>query len=161
MDELLLIEMMSMLNPELLQNDFIEKDMKRGKIPFFNRLFSFTKAPKQRYENFFEYSQSEDSTNQNIRHSDELAESRESEKLEVNDNHDLIESMEESEKIEDYNLNNFGFSISIFKRKFRNLVKIISGIVAAFFVVIGIIVIIIRHHRGGIKLYEKKVQVIY
>lgn len=158
MDELLLIEMMGMLNPELLQNDFIEKDMNRRKIPFFNRLFSFTKAPKQRYENFFEYSQAEDSTNQNIRHSDELVES---EKLEVNDNHDLIESVEENEKIEDYNLNNFGFSISIFKRKFRNLVKIISGIAAAFFVVIGIIVIIIRHHKGGIKLYEKKVQVIY
>ena len=35
MNELLLIDMMSELNPELLEDDYIEKDMKRGKVPFY------------------------------------------------------------------------------------------------------------------------------
>ena len=156
MNELLLIEMMSELDPGLLENDYIEKDMNREKVTFFKRLFSSKKKSKQEHKNFFGNFILEDMES-NLQFNDVL---EETEQIEIIDKIDeKVDEIDGMPKLEDYN--NLGFSVSIFRRKIHNLVKIISGIIAAFLVMIGIILIIINRHKSGIKLYEKKIQIIY
>lgn len=52
MDEALLIDMMSGLEPVLLQNNYIETDMRRG-IPIIHRFFPSKKASIFQSEKFF------------------------------------------------------------------------------------------------------------
>jgi len=162
-NELLLIEMMSELNPELLQNNYIEKDMKREKVPFLNQVFSFLKTYKPEFKISFEDILSEENSNQYGKSINKLEESHAEtiNKIEEIENNERINKIEEIENIEGDNLSDLGFTISIFRRKFRNFVKIISSIAATFLVVIGIVIFIIKYHKSGLKLYEKKVQVIY
>jgi len=159
-NELLLVEMMSELSPELLQNEYIEKDMKREKAPFLNRFFSFIKNSKPQFKISFENILSEETTNQYGIRKDELEEKH----IQAIDKSEETRNIEEAniiEDIEDDNLENLGFTISIFRKKIRNFIKIISSIAATFLVVIGIVIFIIKHNKSGLKLYEKKVQVIF
>ncbi|MGB8454708.1 MAG: hypothetical protein WCD89_20560 [Anaerocolumna sp.] len=147
MNELLLIDMMSELKPELLQDDYIEKDIKREKKPFYKLIFSFKKTLKQPYEFPMDNSLSEEPCNMD-------------KEIEVTEDIKTTESLDETGEWEDEE-NRWGFNISIFEKKFRNLFKIISGIAATVIVVISIIVIILRRHKGGIKMHREKIQIIY
>jgi hypothetical protein len=147
MNELLLIDMMSELNPELLEDSYIEKDIKREKVPFYKLIFSFKKTSKQYAPFPVEDPLSEESLNSD----------KELEVTEDIKTADILEETAESEN-EEYK---WGFNISIFEKKFRNLFKIISGIAATVIVVISIIVILLRHHKSGIKLHGKKIEIIY
>lgn len=147
MNELLLIDMMSELNPELLEDNYIEKDMKREKVPFYKLIFSFKKTSKQYAPFLVEDTLFEESLN--------------SEKeLEVTEDIKTADILDEADESEDEE-NKWGFNISIFEKKFRNLFKIIYGIAATVIVVISIIVIILRRHKSGIKLHRKKIEIIY
>lgn len=142
MDEALLVDMMSGLIPELIQNNYIEKDMRRGKIPVFGRLFSAKKATIFQYDNIFRKSMNTG----NQYGSTDSAEPG-----------DIGESVE----AEEYGMQERNISIGIFKKGFPNLIKIISGITAAFVVVGGIIIFVIKHHKIVVKLFHKKAQIIY
>ncbi len=150
MNELLLIDMMSELNPELLQDDYIEKDMKREKIPFYKLIFSFRKTTKQHMESPVENPLSEEICLPYAEYNgSDMAENMKASEIE--------EDTEETEE----QAPEWGFNISIFEKKFRNLFKIISGIAATVIVVISIVVILLRRHKSGIKLHSKKIQIIY
>jgi hypothetical protein len=152
MNELLLIDMMGELNPELFEDNYIEKDMKRGIKSFFKYVFPF--KSKKAYEFPLEHSLTDETSNTEANITND---SQRKEDIELVD---AIQVNEISE-FEQYENNNRGFSISIFEKKFRNLIKIASGIAATFIVVIGIVLIIIRRHKSGIKTFEKNVQIIY
>ncbi len=152
MNELLLIDMLSELNPELLQDDYIEKDMKKEKIPFLKLIFPFKKMSKQPYESPVENPLSEESASKYIEYND---------KSQVAEAIISFELPQETEELKDENNNKRGFSISIFEKKFFHILKIISGIAATVIVVIGIIIIILKHHKSGFKLHSKKIQIIY
>lgn len=147
MNELLLIDMISELNPELLQDDYMEKDMNRGKVPFYRWFLNLKKTSKQPYESPAENSYSEDNKASDY---DLVAVE------DINTAELLIENRESEEE-----RRSWGFSISIFEKKFRNLFKIVSGIAATVIVVISIIVFLLRRHKSGVKLHTKKVQIIY
>lgn len=147
MNELLLIDMMSELNPELLEDDYIEKDMKRGKVPFYRWFLNLKKTSKQSYEFPVENPISEDS---NASEYD----------LVVAEDINTAELLNETGESEE-NRRRWGFNISIFEKKFRNLFKIVSGIAATIIVIISIIVILLRRHKSGVKLHAKKIQIIY
>lgn len=145
MDEALLVDLMSGLDTELLQNNYIEKDMNRGKIPILNRIFSFKKASIFSYENIFHNTENDEILVVNACSEDTAIDG----------------CMADTMKSEDDQLYNEGLSISIFKKGFPNLVKIISGITAAFVVLSGIILFFVRHHKIVVKLFNKKAQIIY
>lgn len=175
MNESLLIDIMSELNPELLQDEYMERDMKKGKITFLNRIFSLKKTPKQRYDNLLSNKLSEEVMNQGIKGNEEevkellkidIIEEIKSEidKIEITEKIEMSKKVENNQKydtMDEVYFNNLGFKISIFRRKFRNLIKIMSGITAASLVVLGIVIIVVKRRKNGIKLYEKKVQIIY
>ncbi|QHQ59523.1 hypothetical protein Ana3638_00855 [Anaerocolumna sedimenticola] len=148
MNELLLIDMMSELNPELLQDDYMEKDMKRGKS-FFKLLFSFKKTSKCPDEFPVENPISEGIVNTFPGNYE----------LEAAEDIKSAEVAEENENLTEEN--EWGFHIGIFEKKFRNLFKIISGIAATAIVIVSIIVIILKRHKSGIKLHREKIQIIY
>jgi len=129
--------MIGQISPELLQDNYIEKDMKKGVLFYLGNLLK--KVAKQQYGNSFLQSLS----NRN----------EQDEKLELED--------PTAEDMEEYDLNTRGLSISIFRKNLRKLVRIISGIVATFLVVISIIIILFKKHKSGFKLLKKKIQVIY
>lgn len=147
MNELLLIDMMSELDPALLEDDYIEKDMKQGKVPFYKLLFNFRRTPKQSSEFPVKSPLLEDS---GTSYNDMVI-------AEDINTSDLMKDTDETEEIE----KEWGFSISIFKKKVHNLFKIVSGIAATIIVVISIIVILLRRHKSGMKLHSKKIQIIY
>lgn len=149
MNELLLIDMMSELNPELLQDDYMEKDMKREKFPLFKLLFPFKKTSKQPDEFPVENPLSEEINSYPDKYEYEMAEDLKT-----------AEVTEEPRELEEEE-NQWGFHIGIFEKKFHNLFKIISGIAATAIVIVSILVIILRRHKSGIKLHRKKIQIIY
>lgn len=143
MDEALIIDLMSGLDTELLQNNYIEKDMNRGKIPMLNRIFSLKKASIFSYENIFH--NTDNGENLEVIVCSEAA--------------DVDGCLADAMKSEEDQLGNEGLSISIFKKGFPNLIKIISGITAAFVVLSGIILFFVRHHKIVVKLFNKKAQI--
>lgn len=153
MNELLLIDMMSELNPELLEDDYIEKDMKRGKVPFYRWFLNLKKSSKQSYEFSVENPVSEESNASKDSNASDYD-------LVVAEDINTAELLNETGESEE-NRRRWGFSISIFEKKFRNLFKIVSGIAATIIVIISIIVILLRRHKSGVKLHAKKIQIIY
>ncbi len=153
MNELLLIDMMSELNPELLEDDYIEKDMKRGKVPFYRWFLNLKKSSKQSYEFSVENLVSEESNASKDSNASDYD-------LVVAEDINTAELLNETGESEE-NRRRWGFSISIFEKKFRNLFKIVSGIAATIIVIISIIVILLRRHKSGVKLHAKKIQIIY
>lgn len=170
MNEVLLINMIGQLSPELLQDNYMEKEMKNSVLSFLGTLLK--KLTKLQYGNSF--FQSNSSKN-------EYEESTEPDKTESNSKKDIVEientyhnkieygnnnSNEDTydtstEDKEEYDLNTRGLSIRIFKKNFRNIIKIISGIAATFVVILSIIIILIVRHKSCIKLLKKNIQVIY
>ncbi len=182
MDEALLINIIGQLSPELLQDNYMEKDMKKGILSFLGIVLK--KIIKQQNGNSFFQSLSnkneyEKSSEQDNRESDSRKDSIETGKTYHNNiveygNKHIMESLKNhidylntdtsdtsTEDKEDYNLNTRGLSISIFKKNIRNLIKVISGIAATFVVILSIIIILIVRHKSGIKLFKKRIQVIY
>lgn len=155
MNELLLIDMMSELNLDLLQNDYIEKDMKRGKVSFFKKIFSINKKQEQPFEFLFENPQYEETNIVINPYEEEPEVSDDTNCMEIYNKEDFnLDTNDESE------FTNRGFTISIFEKKFRNLIKIISGITATVLVVVGIVILLIKHHKSGIKSIKEKVQIL-
>ncbi len=135
MDEALLIDMMSGLEAILLQNNYIEKDMRR-KASFLNRFFPSKKTSIIKSENFFQGLE-EDIMNES--------------------NQEIIDET----MVVGFSDDNRELNISIFKKGFPNLIKIVSGIAAAFVVVSGIILFFVKHYKSAAKLLDKKAQIIY
>jgi hypothetical protein len=144
MDEILLIDMMSELSAELLQDNYIEKDMVRGRIPILGSIFSFSKSKRKNLD------------------LPSLTEEEERNPLnQYGFSTEHAEELTAFERKSDYdNLENRELPISIFTKEFP-LVKIISGFAAALFVMGGIILFIIKHHKSIFKFFEKKTQMIY
>lgn len=155
MDEIVLIDMMSELNPELLQNNYMEKDMKRGKFPLVNIFFHFRKNPKIKHDSFFETPFSEDiTTDQKVSFINELDTVMDSGKskvmndVEIADEIGVVEGTQDMIRSEESTQNNQDLTISIYTKKFPGIIKIISGVTAASLVVSGIVLVIIKHHKG-------------
>ncbi|MDF2609420.1 MAG: hypothetical protein K0R92_894 [Lachnospiraceae bacterium] len=159
MNEILLINMIGEIEPSLLQDDYMEKDMKRGFLSFLFRLFKKT-ASEIEYNplnlNIFEEIRSvEEYDNQpEVTKTQEIREK-------ISDIQPIENKMDVSTETVESTPENNGLSISIFKKNVKTVIKIISGIAAAFILIIGIIVILIMRHKSGTKLYEKKIQIIY
>ncbi len=98
MDELLLVDMMSEIDLSFIQNELIEKDMKRN---FFR--FPLKKRKKQ------------------------------------------VDNLEKFEKVvskTEENENNYSFNVYAFEKKFWNLKKIMSGMVATTVIFVGILIVL-------------------
>lgn len=147
MNEVLLINMIGQLSPELLQDNYMEKEMKKSILSFLGKILK--KLAKLQYGNSFF---------QSISYKNEYEESAETDNIN-NLNADTYDSSVEDK--EEYDLNTRGLSIRIFKKNFRNIIKIISGIAATFVVILSIIIILIVRHKSCIKLLKKNIQVIY
>lgn len=133
MNELLLIEMFGEVNPELLNNNIIEKDIKREKS-LFRRLFMKSKWKDE--DDFPINTSYYDETMIEQSSSLDTVDSIKSEDIEY-DYKDIASDSESEDK-------NELFNISIFKKSFKNLIKIISGFAFAIFVLVGIIIFIVK-----------------
>jgi hypothetical protein len=161
MNEIVLINMLSEIDPSLLQDDYIEKDMKKGFLSFLFRFFKKTTSELEYNSLNQPFSEEEDNLKESKNELEVSQNKDEPDGLIVTDDHKNLENVAVLGATDEDFQNNRGLSISIFKKNFHNLIKIISGIVAAFILVIGILVILIKHHKTGAKLYEKKIQIIY
>lgn len=182
MNEVLLINMIGQLSPELLQDDYMERDMKKGILSFLGK--ALKKIVKQQYGSSFFQSFSSKNEYKKAIELDKTGSGNKSDDIEAKDayRNDIVEydskhilgqeknrtdcfntdadDMSKEDK-DSYNLDTRGLNIGIFKRNFRNLTKIISGIAATFVVILSIIIILIKRHKSGIKLLKKSIQVIY
>lgn len=182
MDEVLLINMIGQLNPELLQDNYMEKDMKKGILSFLGKVLK--KIAKQQYGSSFFQSLSNKNDYEKPIEQDKTEAENKKDDLEADSRHqdDIVEygnkhisdcekdhtehynadddNIQKEDK-EPYNLDTRGLSIGIFKKNIRNLTKVISGIAATFVVILSIIIILIKRHKSGIKLLKKSIQVIY
>lgn len=160
MNELLLIEMLGDINPELLENNIIEKDLKRGRHSLLKRIFMKNKWNE---ENFPEMKPYDDLAIEETPFSLDTIQSIESD---INSmKFDTIEN-DYREAHEDYNSDdsNSLFNISIFKKSFKNLIKIISGISVALIVLVGVIIFIVKFLMKKDKFssfIKSKIQVSY
>lgn len=129
MNELMLIEMMSELDPKFLNNKYIENDMKR--FHFFN-LFHMKTKDKE-YD--FPFLEQESKDNNLIYFNKEAVD-------------------EENQEID--NQNNSLFDIGIYKKKMKGIYKILSGIATAIFVILGIVVFIVKKQKrsGFIRAFK-------
>ncbi|WP_313131002.1 hypothetical protein [Anaerocolumna sp.] len=181
MNEILLINMIGQLDPELLEDNYMEKDLKKdlkkGILSFLGKILK--KIAKQQYGSSFL---------QALSIKNECEKQIEQDKME-SDNNDFetedsnivepgnkiimdgevshmdyynadVDSIQKEDKAPD-NLDTRGLNIGIFKKNIRNLTKVISGIAATFVVILSIIIILIKRHKSGIKLLKKSIQVIY
>lgn len=161
MNELLLIEMLGEVNPELLENDIIEKDLKRGRLSLLKRIFMRNKWNEE--DNFLVEKSYGDLTIEETPFSVDTINSIESDINRMK--FDIIED-DYREANEDYKTDdsNSLFNISIFKKSFKNLIKIISGIAVALIVLVGIIIFIVKFivkkHKFS-SFIRRKVQVSY
>lgn len=137
MNELLLIDMMSELDPALLENNYIEKDMRRARIPFYNWFLKLKNKSKQ----------SDEFPEANPINADYVMAE------EINTEEILNEDSDSSESEPDR-----GFQIGIFKKKIHKLIKIFSGITATVVVLISIVVILLKRNKSGGKFRTKKIQ---
>lgn len=155
MNELLLIEMFGEVNPELLNNNIIEKDLKRGKPSIFKKIFI---RNKWNDEDDFTLNTSyyDKSMLEQTPLSMDSTDSIKSEDIEYDYKNNPNDSETEDE--------NALFNISIFKKSFKNLIKIISGLVFALLVLVGIIIfivkLILKNHKYC-SFIRRKIQVSY
>lgn len=150
MNEALLIDMIGQLSPELLQDNYMEKDMKKGILSFLGKVLKKI-AKQQNGNSFFQSLSNKNDYEKSVgQDSTEL----DSKKDLDTDTYDIT-----TEDKDDYNSNSRGLGINIFNKNFRGLITIISGIAATFVVVLSIIIILIVRHKSGIKLLKKNIQV--
>lgn len=152
MNELLLIDMLSEVNAELLQDDYMESDIKPGVFSFLKKLFSFKKLFSLKELLSFE------------KISEQPFEAFEEEVTEKMDtlegvssyNDENYQTMTEQQGEDSEETKGLGFSIHIFQKKINVFVKIISGITATLVVVIGIILFFITKNKGSFLLKRNK-----
>ncbi|BCJ96119.1 hypothetical protein acsn021_36880 [Anaerocolumna cellulosilytica] len=142
MNELLLIDMLSELNPELLQDNYMERDLKGGVFSFLKKLFSLKKTTEQSEETFMQEESSEASE---LIYSDYSY--KEEQPMEA-----ITNELKECES----KTSGFGFSIHIFQKKINIFVKIVSGITATLVLVIGILLFFITKNKGSFLLKRNK-----
>lgn len=161
MNELLLIEMLKDINPELLENNIIEKDLKRGRHSLLKRIFMKNKwnevddfPVNEPYDIVIE-EQAPFSTNI----IDSIKNDTNSMKFS-----NLEHEFKDTPKDLDVEDTNSLFNISIFKKSFKNLIKIISGIAVAIVVLVGIIVFVVKFivkKQKYSSFIKRKIQVSY
>ncbi|MDF2952426.1 MAG: hypothetical protein K0S18_2009 [Anaerocolumna sp.] len=159
MNEIMLINMLGEIEPSLLQDDYMEKDMKRGFLSFLYRLFKKTASELEYNPLHLTISQDLNSVPEHFNCTEEIEiqEIHSDDSNKKSEETNTIGTFESLDDADDKNV----LSISIFKKNIRTLIKIISGIVAAFILIIGIVIILLKRHKSGTKLYEKKIQIIY
>lgn len=142
MNELLLIDMLSELNPELLQDDYMERDLKDGVFSFLKKLFSFKRTTEQSEETLMQEESSETAgfINSDYSYKEEQP----------------LEAITEEQKEYEGKTSGLGFSIHIFQKKINIFVKIISGITATLVLVIGILIFFITKNKGSFLLKRNK-----
>lgn len=140
MNEYLLINMLSEISPELLDDNYMEKDLKKKEAPFWKRVFSFLKG-RDEAKDFIEPF--------TITNTDEAYQEHADVILTEIDNEDEYTVQEE-----DFQPRNF--SITVFKKRINKFFTILSGIIASLIFIIGIIIFLIRKIRN---LKQGKVQI--
>jgi ABC-type bacteriocin/lantibiotic exporter with double-glycine peptidase domain len=141
MNELLLIDMLSELNPELLQDDYMERDLKDGVFSFLKKLFSFKRTTEQSVETLMQ---------------EEVSEAARLIGSDYSYEEESLEAVNEEQKEYAGKTSGLGFSIHIFQKKINIFVKIISGITATLVLVIGIFIFFITKNKGSFLLKRNK-----
>jgi hypothetical protein len=162
MNELLLIEMLGDINPELLENDIIEKDLKRGRHSLLKRIFMKNKWNEE--DNFPINKPYDDITmEEEVPFSMDIIDSIKHDTNSMKFSNLEYDYKDTQEGLETENTNSL-FNISIFKKSFKNLIKIISGIAVALVVLVGIIIFIVKFivkkHKYS-SFIRRKIQVSY
>ena len=137
MNELLLIDMMGELSPALLQDNYMEKDLRRGKLPFLKQVFFLKKSLK----------------NDDILISSPLSQEYENSGYEIGEEFDTAEDKEDCDQIKKLEESNMeskdsGLRVSIFEKKTNPLYGILSGVAATTIVVSGIVVYVVKRHKA-------------
>lgn len=142
MNEQTLINMLSELDAGSLKENFTEKDLRNKDGNVFKRAYFYIRSLNRK----------DDAEKGSIlkNHLEEYTEASE----EFFTENDTV-VMEEEEP----NAQHRGFTIHVFKRSIRNLFRIITAIVAALIVIIGLVIVLIRR-KHIFKLF-KKVQISY
>jgi len=140
MNEYLLINMLSEISPELLEDNYLEKDLKKKETPFWKRVFSFLKSTDDS-KDFIEPFTITNTDEQYQEHVEALTVETD------NDDEYTIQEEEPQQR---------NFSITVFKKKINRLFTIISGVVATIIFIIGIVIFLIRKIRN---IKRSKVQI--
>ncbi len=147
MNEQTLINMLSELDAGSLKENFTEKDLRSREGNIFKRAYFYIKS-----QSWKEEADSSILMNHLEEYREEVEEApfSEASKLKAAEN---IEEEEES-------TSQRGFSIHVFKRSIKNIVRMITAIIAALFVILGLIIVIFKR-KQGIKFRAKKIQISY
>ncbi|MDF2803015.1 MAG: hypothetical protein K0S61_2918 [Anaerocolumna sp.] len=140
MNEYLLINMLSEISPELLEDNYLDKDLKKKETPFWKRVFSFLKSTDDS-KDFIEPFTITNTDEQYQEHVEALTVETD------NDDEYTIQEEEPQQR---------NFSITVFKKKINRLFTIISGVVATIIFIIGIVIFLIRKIRN---IKRSKVQI--
>lgn len=145
MNEQTLINMLSELDASSLKENFTEKDIRNKDGNVFKRAYFYISSLKRK----------EDTVKGTIlmEHLAEYTEASEEIFPEIETN-----SAVEAEDEEEDNRQR-GFSIHVFKRSVKNLIRLITAVVAALIVIIGVLIVLIR--RKHIFKLSKKIQISY
>lgn len=145
MNEQTLINMLSELDAGSLKENFTEKDLKNKDGNVFKRAYFYIRSLNRK----------DDSVKGSILkdHLEEYTGASE----EFFTENDTVSAMEAEEEEQDAQQR--GFTIHVFKRSIRNLIRIITAIIAALIVIIGLVIVLIRR-KHIFKLF-KKVQISY
>lgn len=140
MNEYLLINMLSEISPELLEDNYMEKDLRKKAPPLWRRVLWFVKRkedPKEFMEPFV------------ITNIEEQFQEHAEAVVDVN--------IEDEYTVQEESLER-NFSITIFKKKMGMLITIISGIIATIIFILGIVIFLVRRARS-MKINNKKIQI--
>jgi hypothetical protein len=132
--------MLSEISPELLEDNYLEKDLKKKETPFWKRVFSFLKSTDDS-KDFIEHFTITNTDEQYQEHVEALTVETD------NDDEYTIQEEEPQQR---------NFSITVFKKKINRLFTIISGVVATIIFIIGIVIFLIRKIRN---IKRSKVQI--
>ncbi|SHO51874.1 hypothetical protein [Anaerocolumna xylanovorans] len=138
MNEQVLINMLSELDAGSLNENFTDKDVRRKDGNIFKRAYFYIRVLGRK----------EDLAGDSIlmKHWDEYMEAAE-------------EPLNQEDNVQE-NSSEWGFPIHVFKREIKNIVKLVSAIIAAILVIVGLLLVIIKR-RKGIKVSLKKMQISY
>lgn len=142
MDEFLLINMLCDINPELIDDNYIETDLKKKGEPFWKRVFTFLKS-KDESKDFIEPFAI---TNIDEEYHEQL-------------DTIIVEAASDDEyTVQEEDLTQRNFPIVIFKKKVTNIFTVISGVAATIFFIVGIVIFLIRKTKN-MKENGEKIQI--
>jgi hypothetical protein len=147
MNEQTLINMLSELDASSLKENFTEKDLRNKDGNVFKRAYFYIRSLNRK----------DDTVRGSILkdHLEEYVEASE----EIFIDTETVSAMEAEEEEQEQDAQQRGFTIHVFKRSIKNLITIITAIVAALIVIIGLVIVLIRR-KHIFKLF-KKVQISY